>query len=222
MPSQDTNHKSFTQILNYHSYNRSLKSRNSERLERENTICATLPTICENAQHDKHTQISRVDDIDGRWPDFCQPSDVRLPPLSKQLHTRKVKHDLTLPNLKRRASTPRPVLLFGGSQKLLSDGVGVKGQNMAKLGESSSKLLQVSKVDDIDNLHPLFSVSPNGLERSAPEVDKPRSSCINLKQSITYSDTFKKPLLKREKISPCDLRHISNKQILTSVSSKKL
>lgn len=207
MPNHDRNHKSINQILDYSTYKHNKKSSNSENLDRENTICASLPTISENSQCN-NIQINRMDVIEGKLPNAFQANDLCLPPLSKELKSRKVSHDYLLPTLKRRPSTPRPVLLFRGNQNLLSDKMEVKRRNGLERDEHSNELLRVSKVRDVDDWHPLFSVSPNGSERSSPDFEIPRSSCLQLQRSNSYSGPSTKPLLKREKIKAYGLQHI--------------
>ena len=207
VPNHDSNHKSFTQILDYSTYKQNKKSSISENLDRENTTCASLPTISENSQCD-NIKVNRMDVIEGKWPNAFQANDLCLPPLTKEIKSRTASHDYLLPNLKRRPSTPRPVLLLRGNQNLLSDSLEVKRQHTAKTDENSNKILRVSKLGDVDDWHPLFSVSPNGSGRSSPDIDVPRSSCIQLQRSNSYSGPSQKPLLKREKIKACGLQNI--------------
>jgi len=203
------NHKNITQILDYQPYRQKSAPRNLEKMERNNTTYANLPTICENSHCNSGNQPEKMNVLERRWSNALPANGSSLPPLSKESNHRKLKHSNSLPNLVRRPSTPRPVFLVQSNQKFLSDNLDVRKHNAVENGKNSNNILQISKIHDENDWHPLLSVSPDGLERSSTDVEIARGSCVQLQQPNAFQDPSMKRLLKRDKVQPCERRLFS-------------
>ena len=216
MPNSGANHTNFTQLFGYE--NKKMEFRNATSLEREHS---SLPTICENSQDDKNI---RKNVNESRWATTspsCISSGLCLPPLSKDLSLRSVKNDFILPSLKGRPSTPRPVLLVREKQKISSNSVDIKRQYFCTEDENANTVAQVAKAKESGDCHPLFSVSPDGLERSSPDDEVPKSARISLQRSKTDPETSKR-LLKRRQVRSCEIQQLSDRVSLANLSSRKI
>lgn len=198
-----------------------MEPRDESSFEKETPICTSLPTICENAKDDKRIQVGakelrRCRKLSSN--SLMQANSLSLPPLIKDIES--CKYENNLPNLKRRPSTPRPILLVREKQRGWTGGVG-SHRLSTEMPDANSKHTH-EKEEDEEDFHPLFSVSPNYSERSSPETEVVNACPVTFQSTNSISIDGCRPLLRRGRVKSCDLHQLPGRACFANIPSRKL
>lgn len=199
-------------------HNKTIELKKEASPSKDRFGCTSLPTICESSKSDRNIQ-TEVKELrrcrkQGRTPRY-QGIGLSLPPLVKEIKSCQLKQDIISTNFQKRPSTPRPVLLSREKKTIFKCDGDDQSHNVGeKTNEMANNSFQKETEEDC---HPLFSVSPNGLERSLPENIEPTAFPIDLKtEAKTYENA--RPLLRREKVKSCE---VQNSICLKNISTNK-